>query len=129
MIHEVRPDGRGHNASGKSYVAIIVKADPDHAEQIGRETSKPAIARRARFSGSRQCKAASTHACAGTFVQDVFEDAGHEVGDTRVQRHMRLRSDLLKDFTVGADDIANELRLGASSDVRKGGVSRGYVHG
>src|SRR5262249_39766655 len=42
--HEVRPDGPAVSPAGKAEVAVVVKADPDDADEVVCEAGKPAVA-------------------------------------------------------------------------------------
>src|SRR5258706_13435105 len=83
---------------------------------------------RAGFSRRRQSKAPGAHACAGAAIQDILENAGNKISDARVKRGVRLRRNFLEDAAVGADDVADELRLGAHADVGESGVAGGDVY-
>jgi len=51
--HEVRPDRAATTPPGNAQVAIVIEAYPDHAEEVGSESSKPSVARCAGLSGLR----------------------------------------------------------------------------
>jgi len=55
-LHEFSPDGQGGMRAFDIELAIVVEADPDDAEQIGRETREPAIVRGARLTRRRRQK-------------------------------------------------------------------------
>ena len=126
--HEVGPDGSGGGTAEKAEVAIVVETDPDHTKQIGSETSEPAVVRSAGFTSGGESEAAGAHTGAGTVVEDIFQHAGHEIRNARVESEARLRGDFLEGLAVSTNDIADELRLGARAPVGEGGIACGDVN-
>ena len=43
-LHEISPHGRRRLAAGQSQVTVVVKPDPDHAQQVGGEPGEPSVA-------------------------------------------------------------------------------------
>src|SRR5260370_14618255 len=88
--HEVRPDGSCHYATRYAQVAIVIEADPDHAEEVGSESSEPSVAGCAGLSGSRQGKAPRADSRSRAPVPDVFQQAVDKEGDPPIQRLLSL---------------------------------------
>ena len=63
---------RRHGTAGHSNIAIVIEADPDHAQEVGSEAGEPSVAGRSGLSRGGQCKPARADARARALVQDVF---------------------------------------------------------
>ena len=58
-------------------VAIVVKADPDHAYEVRRKSREPAVTRRSRLPGGWRRESHRANRCAGSVIDDVFHQCRH----------------------------------------------------
>src|SRR5262249_520415 len=100
--HEVSPDGRVGGSAGQTEVAVVVKSDPDPANEVRGEPREPTIARSSGLACCGQSKTAGSNGRARTAVEHVLENAGDKVGHTRVEYLMRLRADLFERRSICA---------------------------
>src|SRR5260221_5779725 len=70
-FHEFGPDGSRRMRTLEIQGAIIVEADPDHAQQFAREPGKPAVSRRAGLTRGGNGEAPRAHAGGGSRGPDV----------------------------------------------------------
>ena len=57
-LHEFGPDRQGGMRTFEPQLAVVVKAHPDCANQLGRKANEPAVVRRAGLARSRHIEAA-----------------------------------------------------------------------
>ena len=106
---------------------IVVKANPDHTEQIVGEAGEPAVPRRAGFPGGGQRKALRPHLGSGALVHHVNQDAVDKVRDARIKHELVYRRGFFERISTRAHNALHEQGVSASTHGGKGRVGAGHL--
>ena len=96
-LHERQPDGEGRLRAAQAERLVVVEPDPDHGQQLRRESHEPCVSkivRGAGFPGGVEVESGCAHGGAGAFAEHAPHHVRHEVGrigprDTRDGRLLR----------------------------------------
>ena len=123
MLHECGPDGGGGMRTFQLDVGIVVIADPDDADEVGRVAGEPGIVRGAGFSRSGGLESEAADLCGGARVHHVLQHIGGEIGDARIEDGLGVRLMIGDGIPVGRADRGDLPGDDAGAVVGKGSVS------
>src|SRR6202011_4066035 len=86
--HEFGPNRERGFGAFELDIAIVVKADPDYADQLAGEAREPAVVGSPGLAGGWEIDAARVDAGAGSAAEHLFEQVVHQKHDARVQHGM-----------------------------------------
>ena len=104
---------------------VIVESDPDHAQQLGRESGKPAVARRAGFTRGGNIEAARAYGGGGSGAQYFFQHVDHQIGHARIEHLAGLRLVLIDHRAVLRTHRGNPVGLDINALVGENRVRSG----
>src|SRR6185295_10766955 len=111
-LHKLRPDGQRALSAFELEVAVVVEAHPHHADDLGCESRKPAIARCAGFSGRRKNETHGAGACPGArSAQNILHHVLDQVRHPRIDSRLSFRLGLKYDSAVDISNRAYEATL------------------
>src|SRR5437764_14581576 len=84
-FHKLGPDWKRRFGAFKLQVLIIIKANPDDAQQLRGKSSEPSILERTRFSCGRKREAATSHSCASAAAEHFLHERDHQEVHARIQ--------------------------------------------
>src|SRR5947199_1306017 len=84
-FHEFRPYRGCRCGAGKAQLAVVVKPDPNDAEEVRGKARKPAVARGPGLSGRGGAESEGPHNSPGPPVDYIFENVGDEIRHARVE--------------------------------------------
>ncbi len=126
-LHELAPDGGGGGGALHFDVGVVVVADPDDAEEVGRVGGEPDVVRGAGFAGGGVGEAAGAGGGAGAEGHDVLEQGLGEEGGAGVHDLLGLRGEVGDDVAVGVADAREHPGFEMDAAVGEDGVGAGHV--
>ena len=126
-LHEFRPDRQRRPRARELELAVVVESDPDHADQLRRESREPAVARRSGLARRRGVKAARPHSSRRPAIHHSLHQIHHQVRHARIEHGPRLRLAQISNLAFRIRHLGDQARPDVDAFVRIDRVGAGDV--